>query len=201
MNFRIAKKTDCKALASIHQECARNQVDGFMHRLGLPFLTAYYKVFIGEKHSLIIVAEENGKILGFHSGTLFAEEHHSALVSSKIRLGLAIIPSLLTDFGLLHEVFLRFKSLSTEEEDFRIKNGPRGEYWAWLPSNRDGTNALKLHKIWHCVLKDLGATFVRSEVDLSNDRVVRSIKLLGGKFISEITLADGRNRAIVEYEL
>jgi hypothetical protein len=172
-----------------------------MHRLGLPFLTAYYKVFIGEKHSLIIVAEENGRILGFHSGTLLAEEHQEALAASKLRLGLSVIPSLLTDFSLFREVLMRFKSLRTKEDDFRVKSGPRGEYWAWLPSSRDGAGALKLHKIWHCVLKDLGATYVRSEVDLSNERVVKSIKIMGGIFLNEIALKDGRRRAIVEYKL
>lgn len=201
MNFRIAKYSDSKALAMIHLECAKNQIDGFMHRLGLPFLIQYYKIFINEKHSLIILAEENGKVIGFHSGTLLAEEHQTVLSKNKVKLGLSVIYSLLTDYKLFGEVFKRYRSLKTADDDFRVKSGPRGEYWAWLPSSKDAANALKLHKLWHMILKEMGANAVRSEVDLSNKRVVRSIELMGGVFLKEITLPDGRKRAIVEYKL
>ena len=201
MIFRIAKKSDCTILAKIHFECAKNQIDGFMHRLGIPFLIQYYKIFVEEKHSLIILAEDNGRVLGFHSGTLLAEEHQAAVAGNKLKLGVASIISVIMDPKLLEEILERYKSLKSSEDDFRVKNGPRGEYWAWLPKYKDAVNSLKLHKIWHSILKDLGATFVRSEVDLSNKRVVQSIKLMGGIFINEITLADGRRRAIVEYKL
>ncbi|TAL59636.1 MAG: hypothetical protein EPN88_17055 [Bacteroidetes bacterium] len=201
MIFRIAKQSDCKILAKIHLECAKNQVDGFMHRLGLPFLVQYYRIFVEEKHSLIVLAEENGKVLGFHSGTLLAEEHQNAIAGNKLKLGLAVVLSLLKDYKLFGEVIKRYKSLKSTDDDFRVKNGPRGEYWAWLPGYKDASNSLKLHKIWHSILKEMGATFVRSEVDLSNTRVVKSIELMGGVFLSDVTLDDGRKRAIVEYKL
>jgi hypothetical protein len=201
MNFRLAKQSDCKTLAKIHLECAKNQIDGFMHRLGVTFLTQYYRVFIAEKNSLIILAEENGKVFGFHSGTMSAEEHQAAISGNKLKLGLSIIISVIRDLSLLPEVMKRFRSLKSSEDDFRVKNGPRGEYWAWLPSSKNAADALKLHKIWHNILRELGATYVRSEVDLNNNRIVKSIELMGGIFINEIILEDGRRRAIVEYKL
>jgi hypothetical protein len=194
MIFRIAKKSDCKNIAKIH-------VDGFMHRLGVPFLIQYYRIFVDEKNSLILVAEDKGLMLGFHSGTLLAEEHHAALVDNKLKLGFAVITSIVKDPRLIGEVFKRYKSLKSSEEDFRVKSGPRGEYWAWLSEYGDAVNSLKLHKSWHNILKEMGATYVRSEVDLNNKRVVRSIELMGGIFLSEVTLKDGRRRAIVEYKL
>jgi hypothetical protein len=105
------------------------------------------------------------------------------------------------DPRLISEVLLRYKSLNNSEDDFRVKSGPRGEYWAWLPDSSDSVNSLKLHKAWHVIMKELGATHIRSEVDLSNKRVVRSIELMGGIFISKVVLKDGRRRAIVEYKL
>jgi hypothetical protein len=201
MIFRIAKPSDSRVLAKIHLECAKNQIDGFMHKLGLPFLVQYYKIFTCEKNSLIIIAEEDGKVYGFHSGTMLAEEHQASIAGNKLRLGLSVISSMVRDLSLISEILKRFKSLKSTKDDFRVKNGPRGEYWAWLPESKDAANALKLHKTWHVMLKAMGATYVRSEVDLSNKRVVRSIQFMGGIFLNEITLEDGRKRAIVEYKL
>jgi len=201
MNFRIAKKSDCRDLAKVHYDCSRSQVDGFMYRLGLPFLIEYYRIFTCEKNSLIVLAEENDIVMGFHSGTMLAEEHQEALSVNKIKLGISVILSLLKDVRMMPEIIKRYRSLSNLEDDFRVKSGPRGEYWAWRPDKKNAADALKLHKIWHNMLRDLGATYVRSEVDLSNKRVVKSILLMGGIFINELVLEDGRKRAIVELKL
>lgn len=199
--FRIAKPNDSNAVAKLHYICALKQVDGFMHKLGLEFLKRYYKIFLNESKSLIVVAEKDNKIVGFHSGTMDAEEHHLTLRKNKISLGISILPIIFTNPGILFDIFKRFKALGSKENDFRVKSGPRGEYWGWNPNFPDSTNSLKLHKLWHTILKELGATYVRSEVDLTNERIVKSIKLMGGIFLDEIVLDDGRKRAIVEYKL
>jgi len=52
------------------------QIDGFMHKLGKTFLRTYYKVLLEEKNSIILIAiDHNGYGVGFHSGTMKAEEH------------------------------------------------------------------------------------------------------------------------------
>ncbi|MHC1704337.1 MAG: hypothetical protein AB9846_10555 [Tenuifilaceae bacterium] len=201
VEFRIARDKDSRAIAKLHYICAQKQIDGFMHKLGVSFLNQYYKVFIKEKNSLIIIAEDNGEILGFHSGTMSAEEHHNSLKKYKFILGFSMFFALISNLKLLGEIIKRYRSLDSKENDFRVKTGPRGEYWAWSPGNKDSSSSLKLHKTWHDILRDLGANYVRSEVDLTNTRIVRSIKHLGGIFLQEIELPDGRKRAIVEYKL
>jgi len=199
--FLVAKPCDSIEIANLHYICALKRPDGFMHKLGISFLRQYYKIFLNEKNSLTIIAEKDNKIVGFHSGTMDAEEHHLTLRKNKVSLGLSILPIIFTNPSILFDVVKRFKSLGNKENDFRVKSGPRGEYWGWNPNFPDSTNSLKLHKLWHTILKELGATYVRSEVDLTNDRIVKSIKLMGGIFLEEVVLDDGRKRAIVEYKL
>jgi hypothetical protein len=205
MNFRIAKPSDAAALADVHIECAAFQTDGFMHKLGKPFLTQYYKIFTAEKNSLIIIAEdEKNYALGFHSGTKLAEEHLKALSDHKFRLALSVLPSLFKNKNIYYEIFRRFSSIrsnGSNDLQYGVKSGPRGEYWAWRPSNKNSTAALLLHKIWYNTIRELGVTHIKSEVDMSNSRIVKSVKLMGAEFLSEIELPDGRRRAIVQYKL
>lgn len=201
MIFRIAKMADAKEIAKLSIICAIHQKDGFMHKLGIWFMIQYYKSFISEKNSLIIVAEKDGKICGFHSGTLLEEEHQKSISNSKVKFAISLLPQLLLKPSLLIEVLKRYKSLKSDKNSYRVKEGPRGEYWAWLPSMKDPENSLRLHKIWHNIMKEFGVVSVKSEVDMSNKRVVKSIKLMGGIFLDEVTLPDGRKRAIVEYKL
>jgi hypothetical protein len=92
-------------------------------------------------------------------------------------------------------------SLNEKKLNFGIKSGVRGEYWCWSPTNPNAVESINLHRNWHYIIKQLGATSVKSEVDIINDRIYKSIKIMGGIFLEEITLHDGRKRAIVEYDL
>ncbi len=201
ITYRIAKINDSNKLAKLHYICAKKQVDAFMHKLGIVFLNQYYKVFLKEKNSLIVLAEEKGELVGFHSGTMFSEEHQLAISKNKLRFGFAALPNVLANLKLLKEIFKRFRSLNKKEGSFRVEKGPRGEYWAWHPDSKDAADSLKMHNIWHKIMKEMGASKVRSEVDMTNKRVVKTIKFMGGVFLNEITLDDGRKRAIVEYEV
>jgi hypothetical protein len=204
IKYRLAKINDAKDLAKLHIKCAKSQKGGFFHKLGFIFLKNYYKIEINNPSSLILIAEnENNQFLGFHSGTLKAEEHFKSLKRNRILLFLCILPKIFIDIKLLKEIYNRYISISHENSkiNFGIKEGPRGEYWGWDPSVPNPKEALILHKKWHLIFKNLGADYVRSEVDLINERVYKSIKIMGGNILEEITLKDGRNRAIVEYDL
>jgi hypothetical protein len=203
MNYRIAKKCDAEALALLHIECGLHQQGGFMHKLGVPFLKKYYEITSSNKHNIIVVAEnEYGNILGFHSGTLDANEHYLSLRKNKFKFVIPIIFSLIYKPKLALEIYTRYKYTNKESNlEFGIKSGIRGEYWGWSPSKPNSIESIKLHRMWHSIIKNLGAAYVRSEVDIVNDRIYKSIKIMGGIFLREITLHDGRRRAIVEYDL
>ena len=202
--YRLAKINDAKNLANLHIKCAKSQKGGFFHKLGFIFLKNYYRIEINNPSSLILIAEnESNQFLGFHSGTLKAEEHFKSLKKNKILLFLCILPKIFVDINLLKQIYIRYSSISGKNSkiNFGVKEGPRGEYWGWDPSMPNPKEALILHKKWHLILKNLGSDYVRSEVDLINERVYKSIKIMGGNILEEITLSDGRKRAIVEYDL
>ena len=204
ISYRIAKSSDSLTIAKVHMKCAESQKGGFFHKLGLTFLTEYYKIELSNKYSFVLIAEnESGICQGFHSGTFKAEEHFKALKNNRIRLAISLIPQFVYKPKLLIEVMKRYISITKKSEkyNFGIKEGPRGEYWGWLPKSPNPIESLNLHKKWHLIFKQLGANFVKSEVDITNDRVYKSIKIMGAEILSEIILPDGRKRAIVQYDL
>lgn len=204
MNIRVAKKSDRKKLADIHIECGKVQANGFMHTLGILFLRTYYYLLLNEKHSLILLAEdENGYALGFHSGTIKAEEHLLNLKKNKLILGLSLIPAVLFNPIIIIEIFRRnrFVSSTTNKNSYGVTNGPRAEYWAWRPSNVNSSGAIVLRTAWSNVMYDLGCKSFKLEVDLSNTDIRKYSKAFSCTVLEEKTLPDGRKRVIMEQKI
>jgi hypothetical protein len=201
MNLRLAKKEDVKSLASIHLECGLEQPGGFMYKLGIGFLKTYYHILLKEKKSIIIVAEDNdGKIHGFCSGTLAAEEHAKALRKNKVSLFFSTIPAILKNPGLIKDIRERNKYLSASANHTRFGTtvGPRNEYWAWR-TNSNKNLSVHLFKTWLNLVYDFGFNSVRGEVDSVNKHILILHKLLGAKVLEKQELPDGRTRYFVEY--
>ena len=66
IKIRNAHFSDCKEIGRIHKECLHKS---FLATLGERFLTLLYKTLIEYKNGILIVAEDNGKIVGFVSAT------------------------------------------------------------------------------------------------------------------------------------
>jgi hypothetical protein len=169
-----------------------------MYKLGPAFLIQYYKILLNEKHSLVVIAENDGRVCGFHSGTAKAEEHQQAILKNKFRLALALIPQILSHPKLSGEILRRFAAMRTEDPPYRITEGPRGEYWAWLPSQKDPAGSLMVLEKWHSIMKASGVPGIKFEVDLCNNRVLGSIEYLKARVLKEIVLPDGRKRRFLE---
>lgn len=203
VTLRLACKKDAFELARVHKICAKSQKDGFFHKLGILFIWQYYRIALSNRYSVILIAEDDTGCLGFHSGTLKAEEHLSSLGKNKIILFLCLIPQILIKPSLLKDILNRYRFTSNRNSDleFGVKEGPRGEYWGWNPNSPNPSKSLELHKRWHLIMKDLNVNSVRSEVDLSNKRIFKSIEVMGGTIVNKINLSDGRTRAIVQYDI
>ena len=204
MQIRLAKQSDIEQLAQVHWTCSTEQPGGFMFNLGRRFLRQYYRIYLREKHSLILVAdEEHGKLLGFHSGTLRAEEHVEALRSSWLSLLISALPAVVRKPSLVREIYSRYRSTArkADSDEYILKSGPRGEFWAWSSAHRDAGQAIHLHETWHAIMRHMGAKAVRSEVDRDNVRILRYARMMGAHVIKEILTPDGRKRLIVEYVL
>jgi len=61
---RAAKLSDCLLVAKIHKKCLDKS---FLATLGEKFLRLLYKTLIKCENSILIVAEDNGKVIGFVS--------------------------------------------------------------------------------------------------------------------------------------
>lgn len=201
MLLRFAKPIDVISLAKLHYECRATQPSGFMFKLGLSFLKTYYKILINEKHSVIIVAEdENGYLLGFCSGTMTAEAHLKNLKGNRFRIGLSILPAIIKSPGTIKNILDRkkFVYLNSGYIKYGVISGPRIEYWAWRPNNKSN-GAILLFKTWLKVLFDLGVSSIKAEIDIDNKNLLTIHKYLGAKVVEHLNLGDGRNRVIIEY--
>lgn len=202
IKYRLAKSSDAKLLTKVHLICAKHQKGGFFHNLGFYFTLNYYKILLSNKNTIILIAEDQQQnLLGFHSGTLKMEEQIKDLKRNKFILGMATLPKLLVNPRLIHEIIIRYFSISDSisENDFGVTSGARGEYWCWLPSNSNSIEALSLWNKWFNVLKELGVTNLFFEVDTINSRIVSFHKKNGAKITREINLLDGRKRLIMVY--
>jgi hypothetical protein len=201
VKFRNAKLVDANQIAYIHIESSKNQPGGFMHQLGYRFILNYYKILIQEKHSIIIIAEdENGLIYGFCSGTLDAKEHLISLNKNRFLLFISSLPSIFRSPKLFIEILNRKKHIDHKSDtiEFNNKSGVRNEYWGWR-NNCDKSKSPELFKTWMAIVYSYGYDSFRGEVDSVNKNIVLFHKFLGAKILKEVELPDGRKRFFVEY--
>ena len=201
VKFRNAKLADANQIAHIHIESSKIQPGGFMHQLGYLFILNYYKIFIQEKHSLVIVAEdEYGLIYGFCSGTLDAEEHLSSLSKHRFLLFFSCLPAIIKSPNLLTEIINRKRHIQNNSDaiEFNNRSGVRNEYWGWR-NNCDKSKSPELFRTWMDIVFSYGYNSFKGEVDSANKNIVLFHKFLGAKILKEIKLPDGRYRYFVEY--
>jgi hypothetical protein len=201
--FRFAKHSDACHLAKLHLICGRNQTGSFMPILGLRFLTAYYKILLNAKPSVVVLAycTKDKEYLGFHSGSIDAKAMRLSFSKAKYYLGWVALTSFWYKPKVLYEVIKRHLALNNKASDFIIKDGPRGEYWAWKPGGAPSYGAAKIHRLWHHIMFNLGCEYVRSEVNVEHSRVRKAVIAMGGKVLSETIDLNGNARIILEYDL
>jgi len=203
VSYRFAKEADARHLAELHVICGKKQTGSFMPMLGTRFLTAYYKVLLAAESSVVLLAYRSAtnEFLGFHSGAIDAKSAQAAISSAKYYLGFIALTSLLFKPKTLLDVIKRHRALNNKSSDFIIRNGPRGEYWAWKPDALPVHGAIEIHKLWHHIMRTLGCEYVRSEVNVDHARVRKVVLAMGGKVISETIDLNNQARIIVEYNL
>jgi hypothetical protein len=182
-------------------ECAENQPNGFMFRLGPLFLKTYYKLLLNEKHSVILIAEdENENMLGFASGTTDAKAHLDNLKRNRIRIGISMLPAIIKSPLILKNILDHEKFVSSKYGyiQFGVMSGPRSEYWAWRHNDKSNMS-IPLLKTWLKIMYTMGAASVKAEVDINNKNLLTIYKFLGAKVVEHLKLNDGRNRVIIEY--
>lgn len=94
IRFRLAKPSDAKQIANVHLHI-RDKYDreGFA-QVNYSFLKQHYRVKLDDANEIIICADdENGKILGFSSGSLYSTKQIESMRGHKFSLFLPLITS------------------------------------------------------------------------------------------------------------
>ena len=201
IKYRLANKKDIQQLADLHYLFGRNQIGGFMHRLGRSFFKVYYNIHLNERNSIILVAEdEEGKIHGFTSGTLSSEEHLFFLKRNRIKLAISVLFAVIKSPKILKELFARldFVLLKSKSEKYGVIAGPRIDYWVWETKGNINKSVF-LFRTWLEIAFSYGVPSVKGEIDIENQSILTIHKHLGARIIQELTLKDGRKRVIIEF--
>lgn len=208
IRFRLAKPCDAKQIASCHWHVRDRYSTGIFLSLGERFLRTYYKILLNDSYEVIVCAErEDGKIVGFNSMTIDAAAQARNLRAHKFQLGLAALKALILNPKLIKEVWMRYKSLSSDNDgpSFVHTEGARAEYWCWLKSERDSSRSTDLAVITKKILANLGIETMYSEIDKSNKKVfnyfTKYYKEHTIEIIDEIVLPDGRERVLLKETL
>jgi hypothetical protein len=203
MKIRVAKPSDSKSIADIHFASRDQLALGFFSQVSKMFLVHYYKVVLDDPNSVVVCAEDkDGTICGFASATLNAEKQFANMRKHKIRLGLALIPTIIMKPHILLDALSRYASTQGKgDKKYVAVSGVRGEYWVWDPRNNNTIWAGVLNNTHLHVLKVLGAKQLHFEVDADNLGVVRFSERNGAELLDRVMLSDGRERLIMSYDL
>ncbi|MEA4820811.1 MAG: hypothetical protein VB122_01040 [Erysipelotrichales bacterium] len=205
MQYRFGKKNDISRIAYLHHKVRQTYDMGFFSTVKKSFLKEYYKILISDPNEIILCAEDdNGIIQGFCSGSLNVTKQKQLLNKNKWKLGFALIPTIINKPKILLEGIKRYKSITTNsklEEKFIINEGARSEYWTWNNEEKDSESSVVLLNKFYNILFILGCKEVNFEVDLCNKKVYKFHLYNGAELMNTFTLSDGRERAILKYNL
>lgn len=203
MRLRLAKPSDSNSIAQIHYNSREELTNGFFASVSKLFLIHYYKIVLNDPNSVVVCAEDNeGMICGFASSTLDAQNQFQNIGKHKLRLALALLPSILLKPRILFDALSRYASIRGKSDNQYVSLfGVRGEFWVWDSRNKDTIWAGVLNNAHLHVLKVLGAKTLRFEVNADNLNVINFSKRNGAEIIDRIVLSDGRERLIMCYDL
>lgn len=204
IRYRLAKPSDAKEIANVHWHVRDRYTQGIFLQLGENFLREYYKIILDDPWEVVVCAvDENGKIVGFASTSMDATKRYDNIKAHKISLGIAALGALIRRPSLIKSLWLRYKSLSGNDNTHKFVNtsGVRGGYWCWLKTD-DSLKSFELSKVKNKILKDMGIDELYLEVDKFNKAVYKfHLKVNKAEPIEEITLPDGRVRVLMKKKL
>lgn len=206
IRFRLAKPCDAKQIADCHWHVRDRYTRGIFLSVGKSFLRTYYEIILNEPYEVVVCAERNdGLIVGFGSATLDAAKQAESLKRHKIKLGFSAIVSIVKKPSLLRELWIRFKSLSQNNDTakFTFSEGVRGDYWCWRKDIDDSSfMSVDLERRKDGIIYNLGYDEMFFEVDKANKAVYRyHEKIAKAVPIETIILPDGRERVLFRKRL
>lgn len=195
IRFRLAKPCDAKQIANVHYHVRDKYGEGFFAHVNKAFLRQYYKVILNDPYQVVVCAEQNGKILGFCSGSLDASKEFQNIRKNKWKFLIPLITTAMSNLSIIKDAYIRFKSTDANSKVKYINtSGPRCEYWAWLPERDDSYMSLYVQELVLYFMKCFGINEVYGEGDLVNEKVMKLQLRNGTKILEKFIMPDGRER-------
>lgn len=202
IQFRLAKPSDAKAIATLHYKVRDTYSVGYFAQMGLPFLKAYYKVVLNDPYEVVVCAEEDGQLCGFCSASLDINKQMERMNKKKFSLLWPALSSFIAKPSLIKATIKRWKvSQHKDDEKLIPKEGARCEYWMWDASNKNSAYSVALWNAYLQILYILGVKKFPLDVDDVNEKVMKFHLLNKAVATEHITLSDGRERTLLEYDL
>ena len=119
--LRTAVDSDLQSIARVHREAFPGF---FLTRLGLPFLHAYYTSVLHFDGGILLIAELNGRAVGFVGGFVSPQQFYQALAERKWRFFLPICRALVSHPSIWFDVAVKvIKVLRGRREVHLRKHG------------------------------------------------------------------------------
>lgn len=202
MKYRIGKVADANKIAQIQKKIKDVNSLGIFCHMGRNFLTQYYRILIEDPYTIFVCAEDdNDEICGYCFNVLDAEKQNTNMSKHKYRLAFSAVTSIIRNPKLLIELYRRYKSLNSNDDQYLHNKGAHGGYWGWDPDKTDSLSSFELHERTLLITKTLGVKTLHFEVDKDNRVVYKFHKLNKANVEKEFILPDGRERVFMNYDL
>ena len=120
MYIRKAKSLDYLYVAKIHKKCLDKS---FLATLGEKFLRLLYKALVEYKKGILLVAEDDGKIIGFVSATANTGDFYRYFLKKKfIKASFLLLPKAI-NLNTLRKIFETLKYSKKKLEQLKKKLG------------------------------------------------------------------------------
>ena len=176
--IRDAKPADLNEIAEIHAQSIPYSINSI---LGIERLKSLYTVFFSNPDHYLIVAEEDGSIIGFISGT---SDYSSLMKEAKGSVSLKQLLLLARKIGVVQ---LAKMSLDWLVIDFKFKRLGNFYYFSsW--GVRENVNPIAGTMLFRRLLQDTKNTPKESiivNVSFDNERVIKMYKSLGFKVLDK----------------
>jgi ribosomal protein S18 acetylase RimI-like enzyme len=190
----VQSKINFHEIAKLHQE-AINQ--GFLSSLGLSFLSLLYESIDKCPSGILVVEKDQGKIIGFASGTLGTVSIYKILLKSWFRLSLCLVPQLLC-FSKIYKI-LEILLLSKKRKKDQVKTELLSI--AVLPSYRGLGLAQKLYTSICNEFSKSDANSFSIVVGNELDRALNFYKKMGAERVHEIEVHRGSKSTVLHQKL
>lgn len=176
--IREAKQTDLTEIAEIHVNSIPYSINSI---LGIERLKALYSVFFSNPDHYLIVAEEEGAIIGFIGGT---SNYSSLMKEAKSSVSLNQVLVLIRKIGIVRLVKMALDWIVIDFKFKRLNNFYYFSSWGV----RENVNPIAGTLLFRRLLQDTKKTLKDSvivNVSFDNEKVIKMYKSLGFKSLDK----------------